>query len=140
MIAKLEAYWNIDNRLKPFIKVVLATSVSKYFEELFCEATRIIANVAKPQFLKVVFYREEFKIVTSEDQIAVYIKSMILYDLQKLEAIIDKRMTFAVILEELVHALLEIHNEVEASMKVCELYSEIKADPITGQYILANKS
>lgn len=136
----MDVDWDIDNRLKPFIKIVIVTSVPKYFEELFCEATRIIAKVAKPQLLKVIFYRKQFKIITSEDQIAVYIKNMILYDIEKLEAITDKRMVLAVLLEELVHALLEIHNEVDTSMKVSELYSEIKADPITGQYILPNKS
>lgn len=136
----MDVDWDIDTKLKPFIKIVITTSVPKNFEELFCEATRIIAKVAKPQSLKVIFYRKEFKIITSEDQVAVYIKNLILYDVEKLEGITDKRMVLAVLLEELVHALLEMHNEVETSLKVCKLYPEIKADPITGQYILSNKS
>ncbi len=136
----MEVDWDIDSKLKPFIKIVIVTPVSDYLVQLFCQATRIISKVAKPQLLKVIFYRQQFRIITSDENVAVYIKNMILYDIDEIEAITDKRMILAVLLEELVHALLEIHDEVETSIKVSELYSDIKADPITGQYILPNKS
>lgn len=132
----MEVEWTIDPKLKHHVKIIIVTQVPNYLVELFCKATRIISKVSEPQFLKIIFYRRQFKINTAEDHVAVYIKNMILYDLDKIEAITDKRMILAVLLEELVHALLGIHNEVETSLKVSELYPEIKADPITGQYII----
>ena len=136
----MEVDWNINPKFKNSMKIILSTSVSKELTELFCKATDIISKEAKPKPLKIIFYRKQFRIITSEEQVAVYIKNLILYDLDKIDEITDKRMILAVLLEELVHALLEIDNEVKASLKVCELYPEIKADNITGQYILSSKS
>jgi len=136
----MEADWNIDPKLKQSMKIVLRANVSKEIADLFCEATKIISKTVHPKPLKIIFYREQFKILTSPEHIAVFIKNLILYDLDKIEAITDQRMILAVLLEELVHALLEIDDEVETSLKVSELFPKIKADPVTGQYIIPNKS
>ena len=132
----MEINWDIDPKLKETTKIIIRTSVSDKIIKLFCEAIRVIARVAKPKPLKIIFYRKQFTITTSEDHVAVIIRNLILYDLDKIDEITDDRMILAVLLEELVHILLDMTNEVEVSLKVSELYPQIKADPVTGQYML----
>jgi hypothetical protein len=128
--------WDIDDDLKSTMTIICTTNVSQLLVELFCHATRIIAKEVDPKPIKIIFTSHQFQIIINENLWAIYIKDMIIYDVNKIETLRDCRMIIAILLEELVHVYFNISDELEASLKVVELYPEIQCDPETGRYIL----
>ena len=130
--------WNVNERLKN--KLIIncpenVTPLSPRLIELFCETTNIIANVKNVKTVNVFFVRSILYLIVSKYQYGLHIKDIIIYDIDKIEKFKDERKIIVIFLEELVHALLNIEDEIKTSLKVSELYPLVDADPITGKYI-----
>lgn len=91
---------------------------------LSSRAIEIVSPNVKPDKSTVIFARGAFPAVFTPEHVGIYVKNLIAFDLNKLENK-DERIVIATFLEELVHCLLNIENEVEVGYKLAEIYPEV---------------
>lgn len=140
---------DIDTRLKPYLMIAYSPPIEKeiaqnketvvILKNFFNISTRIIAPyIPKTNLEKasVVFVRKFFSYNLEVGNIyGVYLKHLIIYDLNKLESLLRKNKVeqlVAVFLEELVHCYFNIRDEDKAAKKVIWLLQQEGIQVVSG--------
>ncbi len=118
-------HWDIAEKFKDTMEIFVIEDISEKYTKFFCKSTKLIAPHVEPKKLVVFFTRKQVTIqLTHPDRIGEHMR-VILYNLDKIDTILDDRNLMAIFLEELVHAYFVVDDEIWVGKKVAELYSDI---------------
>jgi len=116
-----------QNELTDKMKITCCTNVPIKMQQLFSQAIDTIFPHIKPQKMTIVFTRKEFSVRFEEECIGMYVRNLIIFDLNKLETKHDY-MVIVAFLEEFAHCLFGIDDEKEVGYKVSEIYPKVTFD------------
>ena len=129
-----EVHWDIAEKFKDTMQIIVREDISEKYTKFFCKSTELIAPHVEPKKLVVFFTRKQVTIqLTHPDSIGEHMR-VILYNLDKIDTILDDRNLMAVLLEELVHAYYDEDDEIWVGKKVAELYPDILFNEEKGKY------
>lgn len=121
----------------PGIKIFLQTEISERLRNLLSRAVGIIANypqVDRQKSVRVILTSGgAAQIPLLEQQIGIYIKNLIVFDVGKMEKYLDWAVTVE-FLEEFCHVYFNIDDETLVTHKVVELFPDVEVRD--GQYHL----
>lgn len=103
----------------------ITVEVPQRIQTLFNKSIEIFAPYAKPEEVNIFFVRKQFRVIFDEKRVGMYIKNLIVFDLDKLENH-PEEMVLAVFLEEFAHCYLHIDDEKEVSHAVCKIYPKLE--------------
>jgi len=118
-------HWDIAKKFKDTMQIFVIEGISEKYSKFFCKSTELIAPHVEPKKLAVFFTRKSLTfLLTHPDRVAEYMR-VILYNLDKIDAIPDDRRLVVIFLEELVHAYYDDDDEIWVGKKVAELYPDV---------------
>jgi F420-dependent methylenetetrahydromethanopterin dehydrogenase len=115
---------SIHNALTDMMKIACTTGVPARIQELFNKAIEIISPHVRPEIVTIIFTRGKLSVTFTSNHVGIYVKNLIVFDLNKLERCADD-MIVAAFLEEFAHSLLDIRDEREVGYKVSEIYPRV---------------
>lgn len=128
------ADWLIDDRLKPFLNIHFDREMPANLIEEFCEATRLIADYAEPKKLIIFMVHGKLEVQLVVPKCGEYWRDVLVFDVDKILTVPDRRMRIVIWLEELAHALLGILDEDIIARIVARIYPQVRYNEIAKRY------
>lgn len=128
------ADWLVDDRLKPFLNIHFDRELPVNLIEEFCEATRLIADYVEPKKLIIFIVHGKLEVQLITPKYGEYWRDVLVFDVDKILTVPDRRMRIVIWLEELAYALFGILDEDIIARIVARIYPQVRYNEIAKRY------